>query len=235
MDALGLDNEPLLTVIIPVYNEVATIDTLLSRVVASSIRKQVIIVDDGSTDGTSEKLMAWKLSTDLEILSRDRNLGKGAAIRTALSRARGQFTLIQDADLEYSPTDYDQLLKPLFSGAADVVYGSRYKGKTMPWTVFRCAVVIINTVVLVLFGHRITDEATCYKVFKTSHLRLMKLECVGFEFCPEVTAKCFRLRLRLIELSIQYSPRGRREGKKISFRDAITAIKTLWKWRKWVP
>jgi len=165
-------------------------------------------------------------------------MGKGRAIRTALAAAKGQFTIIQDADLEYWPEDYPRLLEPLLAGEAVVVYGSRYLRESVTkrrFTVFRFGVSLLNVAVRVLYGVRLTDEATCYKVFPTEVLRAMDLECERIEFCPEVTAKACRMGLRIAEVPVRYNARTKKEGKKIRWRDGLTAIWTLWKWRNWQP
>jgi len=255
--------EPLLSVIVPVYNEVATVDEILRRVVEAQAPgdKEIIVVDDGSTDRTAEVLEKWEGHPQVVLLQHTANRGKGAAIRTGLEHARGRFTLIQDADLEYDPADYARLLEPLLSGKADAVYGSRRLGEKVfgcerqseenrrkpLW--MRCwfgrlrelvnpfyhGVTLLNIMVRLLYRAKITDEATCYKVFPTEVLRAMELECERFEFCPEVTAKAVRLGLRIVEVPIHYQGRSLREGKKIRFRDGLVAIATLWKYRRWRP
>jgi glycosyltransferase involved in cell wall biosynthesis len=226
----------LLTVIVPVFNEARTIDELLRRVLAAPFDKQVVVVDDGSTDGTRRRLNRWEGSPQLTVAYHARNRGKGAAVRTGLRNARGLFTLVQDADLEYDPRDYGSVLSPLVEGQAKVVYGSRYLGpntRTDAQWRFRCGVTLLNYLVRLLYGVRLTDEATCYKAFPTDILRRMELRCERFEFCPEVTAKACRMGLAIQEVPIRYSPRTAKEGKKIGMRDGIAAIRELWKWRNW--
>ena len=229
----------LLTVIVPVYNEAVTIDALLRQVIAAPYQKQVIVVDDGSCDGSEKVLQAWEGYPSLTILRHLVNRGKGAAIRTGLERARGKFTLIQDADLEYDPVEYTRLLSPLIAGQAEVVYGSRYLSggapNRPPWTLNRLGVVALNLWLRLLYGVRLTDEATCYKVFPTEILRRMDLACEGFEFCPEVTAKASRLGLKIHEVSISYRPRKVSDGKKIRWKDGVKAAATLWWYRYWSP
>jgi dolichol-phosphate mannosyltransferase len=229
----------LLTVIVPVYNEAGTVDRLLQRVLAVPCQKQIIVMDDGSTDQTPLILERWQAHQQVEILRHPHNRGKGAAIRTALAKARARFTIIQDADLEYDPQDYSRLLEPLLTGRADVVYGSRYVRKDSschpPWSLFRLGVVLLNLCVRFWYGVRLTDEATCYKVFPTSLLRAMDLKCEEFEFCPEVTAKACRMGLVIHEVPIHYWPRGKDEGKKIRWRDGLAAVAALWRWRHWQP
>jgi glycosyltransferase involved in cell wall biosynthesis len=229
----------LLTVIVPVYNEAATIAQLLAHVLAAPVPKQVVIVDDGSDDGTSDLLQKWIGHREVVLLRHAHNRGKGAAIRTALAYARGRFTLIQDADLEYFPGDYPSLLEPLLRGEAQVVFGSRYlahtghAAATARWC--RYGVGLLNLCVRLLYGVRLTDEATCYKVFPTDLLRAMDLRCERFEFCPEVTAKACRMGLPIVEVPIRYRPRGRAAGKKLRCYDGIQALGNLWKWRSWSP
>jgi glycosyltransferase involved in cell wall biosynthesis len=228
-----------LSVVIPVYNEVGTIDELLRRVLAAPYPKQVIVVDDGSTDGTAEALERWEGHPQLVLLQHSRNRGKGAAIRTGLDHAEGRYTIVQDGDLEYDPDDYPAVIEPLLSGEAEVVYGSRYlrppDGRPRRWSLSRCGVSALNLCARLLYGARLTDEATCYKAFPTAMLRAMDLECERFEFCPEVTAKACRLGVRIREVPIRYSARGRRGGKKIRWTDGLQALGTLWRWRKWRP
>jgi dolichol-phosphate mannosyltransferase len=226
-----------LTVIVPVYNEVGTIDELLRRVLAAPYNKQVIVVDDGSTDGTVELLEKWEGHPQVELLQHSKNRGKGAAIRTGLEHAEGRFTIIQDGDLEYDPEDFPRLIGPLLSGEAQVVYGSRYLrregGPCQHWRLLRFGVSCLNVCVRLLYGARLTDEATCYKAFPTALLRAMELECERFEFCPEVTAKACRLGLTIREVPISYDARGVQAGKKIRFRDGLAAMAALWRWRRW--
>lgn len=225
---------PLLSVIVPVYNEAATVDAVLQRVVETPYSKEVIVVDDGSTDGTADVLRRWSERPGVRVLRHETNRGKGAAIRTGLEQVRGRFVLVQDADLEYDPQDYPRLVERLMAGAP-VVYGSRYLGGRGPWTPHRLGVMLLNWCVRWWYGAEITDEATCYKAFSAHVLRAMELECQRFEFCPEVTAKALRMGLRIVEVPIRYRPRSRRQGKKLRFRDGIEAVKTLWRLRRWVP
>jgi dolichol-phosphate mannosyltransferase len=226
----------LLTVIVPVFNEAGTVEEMLRRVLAAPYDKQVIVVDDGSTDGTTTLLEKWE--GKVELLRHSRNRGKGAAIRTGLEHVRGRFVIIQDADLEYDPRDYPRLIEPLLRGEAQVVYGSRYlrnlrRGEGKPGRLFRWGVSVLNLCVRLWYGVRLTDEATCYKAVPTSLLRQMDLQCERFEFCPEVTAKICRLGLRILEVPIHYHPRTVEAGKKIRWRDGWDALATLWQWRNW--
>jgi len=231
----------LLTVLVPVYNEAQTIDELLKRVLAAPYPMQVVVVDDGSTDGTAARLAAWESESGVEVWHHPTNRGKGAAIRTGLEHARGRFTIIQDADLEYDPGDYPRLIEPLRSGQAQVVYGSRaldepgQPRRKRNWCLFRFGVKLLNLCLRMVYGVRLTDEATCYKAFPTAALRDMQLECERFEFCPEVTAKACRMGLQITEVPIRYQPRSFDEGKKIRWTDGLQAFATLWRWRKWRP
>lgn len=218
------------SVIVPVYNEVENLDDLLRAVVASPVKKEIIVVDDGSTDGTREKLRALPAIDDLTILFHERNCGKGASIRTALAHARGEYVLIQDSDLEYDPSDYPALLAPLESGEANVVYGVRPDRPERGLRFFLGAKFLTHLTNL-LYGADIHDEATCYKVLRRSVLAQMELECRRFEFCPEVTAKLCRMHEKIAEVPISYHPRSALQGKKIRHADGWLAIWTLIRYR----
>jgi dolichol-phosphate mannosyltransferase len=218
------------SVIVPVYNEVSHVDDLLRAIHASPVKKEIIIVDDGSTDGTREKLEALPPSDDVTIVFHERNYGKGAAIRTALAYARGEYILIQDSDLEYDPQDYSALLKPLEEGKANVVYGVRPDRPERGLHFFLGAKLLTHLANL-LYGAGIHDEATCYKVIRRSLLEQMQLECHRFEFCPEVTAKLCLLGVSIAEVPISYHPRSATEGKKIRHSDGWQAIWTLIRYR----
>ena len=212
--------------IVPVYNEVAHIDELLRAIHASPVRKEIIIVDDGSTDGTREKLRAMPLTNDVTVVFHEKNCGKGAAIRTALAYARGEYVLIQDSDLEYDPQDYPLLLRPLEENRTNVVYGVRPDRPERGLRFFLGAKLLTHLTNL-LYGAGIHDEATCYKVFRRSLLAQLQLRCRRFEFCPEVTAKLCRMGEKIAEAPISYAPRSSGEGKKIRHADGWLAIWTL--------
>lgn len=225
--------DPTLSVIIPCYNEQRTILTILERVQAVSIAKEIIVVDDGSTDGTRELLAA--LVADLPgvtVLFHEGNRGKGAAVATGLARAIGRVVIIQDADLEYDPEEYGAVIAPILAGEAEVVYGSRnlqpnhYSYRSFYWG-GRLVTLVAN----VLYGSRLTDEATCYKAFALPVIQGLHLESAGFEFCPEVTAKLLRQGYAIREVPISYHARPREEGKKIRASDGLRAIWTLLKYR----
>jgi dolichol-phosphate mannosyltransferase len=218
------------SVIVPVYNEAAHVDELLQAIHASPVKKEIIIVDDGSTDGTREKLQAMPLADDVTVVFHEGNCGKGAAIRTALEYARGEYVLIQDSDLEYDPQDYSALLRPLELGKANVVYGVRPDRPERGLRFFLGAKLLTHLANL-LYGAGIHDEATCYKVFRRSVISQISLECHRFEFCPEVTAKLCRMGEKIAEVPISYTPRSAGEGKKIRHSDGWLAIWTLLRYR----
>jgi len=218
---------------VPVYNERATLEALLLRVLAVPVDKEVVVVDDGSRDGTRELLAELATRLPIRALLHERNRGKGAAIRTALAEARGEIVIIQDADLEYDPEDYPRLIAPIVRGETNVVYGSRYLSheNPLPLTHFKVAVLLLNAMANLLYGTRLTDEATCYKVFRASLLKSLPLDCVRFEFCPEVTARVAKRGERILEIPIRYHYRTREQGKKIGWRDGFEAIWTLLRYR----
>ena len=225
----------LLSVIIPAYQEERTIREVLRRVAAVDIEalgfsKEILVCDDGSTDATCAAVEEVAADDDrIHLLRHPENRGKGAAIRTALAKATGDFCLIQDADLEYEVSDYPALLEPLTRGAL-VVYGSRFRARRRPEGMHTANFVanrILTTTANVLYGLSITDEATCFKVFETELLRSLELECNGFEFCPEVTAKLGRRRIKIAEVPISYRARNIAEGKKVRWTDGFEAIWVL--------
>ncbi|MGA9389016.1 MAG: glycosyltransferase family 2 protein [Candidatus Sulfotelmatobacter sp.] len=218
------------SVIVPVYNEAAHLDELMKAIHASPVRKEIIIVDDGSTDGTRERLQSMSLADDVTVIFHQKNFGKGAAIRTALEYARGEFVLIQDSDLEYDPQDYPSLLRPLELGRANVVYGVRPDRPARGLRFFLGAKLLTHLANL-LYRAGIHDEATCYKVFRRSVIAQVRLECRRFEFCPEVTAKLSRMGEKIAEVPVKYSPRSAGEGKKIRHSDGWLAIWTLLRYR----
>jgi dolichol-phosphate mannosyltransferase len=226
--------QPLLSVIVPVYNEMPTIERLLHRLLAAPYPdKEILIVDDGSDDGTAAVLERWTSHPHVLVLRHAANRGKGAAVRTALAHAHGVFTIIQDADLEYDPDEWPRLIEPLRRGEACVVYGSRYlhPARSLPWSKFRLAVWLLNLLVYLLYGRRLSDEATCYKAMPTALFRALDLRAQRFELCAEITAKVCRLGLPILEVPISYQPRTAADGKKIRWRDACTAFWTLLAWR----
>jgi dolichol-phosphate mannosyltransferase len=218
------------SVIVPIYNEAAHIDELLQAIHASPVKKEIILVDDGSTDGTREKLRAAPLEDDVTVIFHEKNCGKGAAIRTALKYARGEYVLIQDSDLEYDPQDYPALLRPVEEGRTNVVYGVRPDRPERGVRFFLGAKLLTHLTNL-LYGAGIHDEATCYKLFRRSLISKIGLECHRFEFCPEVTAKLCRMGEKIAEVPIRYQPRSAGQGKKIRHSDGWLAIWTLLRFR----
>jgi glycosyltransferase involved in cell wall biosynthesis len=210
-----------------------TIEEILRRVRAVAIAKEVIIVDDGSTDGTREFLRSVEREDGFKIIFHARNKGKGAAIRTAIPNVTGDIVIIQDADLEYDPQDYPRIIAPIVEGRAGVVYGSRHPGfrNYVPFTRFGAAGLILTVMTNVLYGARITDEPTCYKAFRTDVLKGLPLKCERFEFCPEVTAKLRKRGHRIHEVPISFRARSVKEGKKIGWKDGIEAVLILIKYR----
>jgi glycosyltransferase involved in cell wall biosynthesis len=217
-----------LSVIIPAYNERATIEELLRRVREVPIEKEILVVDDASTDGTPERVEALA-GPDLRLLRHARNRGKGAAIRTALPHTRGAIVLIQDADLEYDPGEYARLVAPIERGEADVVYGSRFleRGRRTTglghYAVNRFLTALSN----LMTGLRLTDMETCYKVFRGDLVRGLPLVSERFEIEPELTWRAARAGARFREVPIRYAERGYRAGKKIGWRDGVRAVATI--------
>ena len=224
-----------LSVIIPIRNERDTIREVIDRVLASPVEKEVIVVDDGSTDGTTEILRELEgRFSQLRVIYRKVNEGKGAAIRAAIPEVRGDYVIIQDGDLEYDPQEYPKMLRPMIEQGADVVYGSRFlesrPAMQLPNRVINW---LLARMVRFLYGSRITDEATCYKLFRREVLQGIPLTCRRFEFCPEVTAKALRRGFKIVEVPIRYEARTFAEGKKIRWTDGVEAIWTLLKYRFW--
>jgi glycosyltransferase involved in cell wall biosynthesis len=224
-----------ISIIVPVYNEKDTIREILKKIEQVSLDKEIIVVDDGSSDGTKDILEKIR-EHDLTILYNKINRGKGYAIRKGIEHVKGDIVLIQDADLEYNPNDYAALVEPIISGRADVVYGSRWLKHGLnnaPVNLFRFGRWFLTVLTNLLYGIKITDEPCCYKVFKTKVIKNIPLVCERFEFCPEVTAKLSRRGYKICEVPVSYRPRTFQEGKKIRFRDGLEAVATLLKYRFW--
>jgi dolichol-phosphate mannosyltransferase len=202
-------------------------------VLAVPIDKEVLVVNDGSRDGSREVLDGLARRLPIRVFHHERNRGKGAAIRTALAEARGEVVVIQDADLEYDPEEFPRLLEPILRGETNVVYGSRYLGRQneLPFTPFKLAVLMLTSLANLLYGTRLTDEATCYKMFRASVIRPLPLRCERFEFCPEVTARVAKRGERIVEIPIRYHFRTKAQGKKIGWRDGFEAFYTLIRYR----
>jgi len=226
--------EPLLSVVIPAFNEVATIDRILAAVRAVDLDTEIIVVDDFSTDGTRARLQQLEAESDprLRVLYHDQNQGKGAALRTGFAAARGQFVVVQDADLEYDPSDFPKLLEPLLQGRADVVFGSRFLNNDRlhafnPWQ-------LRGNRILTAFSNmftrlQLTDMETCYKVFPREIIQRIPIREQRFGFEPEITAKLSRYQLngrplRFQEVAVSYRGRTNREGKKIGWKDGFRAL-----------
>ena len=223
----------LLSVIVPVYNERTTLTEILRRMRAVELPmdREIIIVDDGSSDGTDKVLSAMEDST-VRVLHHTGNLGKGAAIRTGMGVVRGDLVLIQDADLEYDPEDWPKLLHPMLRGRAKVVYGSRFTGERKNmlywhWLGNRFLSLVTN----VLYNTTLSDMETCYKLFDRTVIDGIKIESDRFDFEPEITAKVLRRGYRIYEVPVSYNGREFDEGKKITWRDGFGALKTLLKYR----
>jgi glycosyltransferase involved in cell wall biosynthesis len=227
-----------LSILVPVYNEERTVAELLDRVLATDVgaEKEIIVVDDASTDRTPEILHAFR--DRVHLIRHERNRGKGAALRTALAHATGDFIVPQDADLEYEPADLRALLPTAQERRARVVYGSRrlhQANRQYSALSFYLGGILVTWVGNLLYGLRLTDEPTCYKMVDRRLIERMGLTCERFEFCAEVTAKAARLGEKIVEVPILYRPRHLKEGKKIRAKDGWETIQTLLRYRRWEP
>jgi glycosyltransferase involved in cell wall biosynthesis len=222
-----------ITVLIPAYNEKNTIQEITKRVQAMKLADEIIIVDDGSTDGTRSLLAEMDGKGNVHVILHEKNQGKGAAVRTGISAATGDVLIIQDADLEYDPREYPNLLKPILEGVADVVYGSRFLGAPHRAILFWNMVAnhILTFMTNILYNTILTDMETGYKVFKREVVAEIKIHAKRFDFEPEFTAKILKKKVRIYEVPITFNPRDYNEGKKIKMQDAFEAVWTLLKYR----
>ena len=217
-----------ISILMPIFNEAPLLESVLERVVAVPMDKELILVDDHSTDGTVDILRRLEGRPGFQVLYHTVNQGKGAAIRTGLQAVTGDVVIIQDADFEYDPAEIPQVVAPILEGRVRVVFGSRFKGRIVGMRLpNRVANWILAALTSVLYGARLSDEATAYKAFQSDLICRLPLRCRRFEFCPEVTALALRLGERIAEVPITYRARTFEEGKKIGWRDFITAIRYL--------
>jgi glycosyltransferase involved in cell wall biosynthesis len=214
-----------LSVVIPVYNEIATIEEILNRVKSVSLEKEIIVVEDASTDGTREWLQKLD-DPDIKVFFHDKNRGKGAALRTGFEEVAGEIVIVQDADLEYDPREYDRLIEPIIDGRADVVYGSRFTGGPQRVLFFWHYVgnKFLTLLSNMLTNLNLSDMETCYKIFRAELLEKITITSDRFGFEPEITAKFARLHCRIYEVPISYSGRNYEEGKKITWKDGLAAF-----------
>ncbi len=222
-----------LSVLVPVYNERDTVRDVLDAIKATGLATEIVVVDDGSTDGTRDVLAGLDGDPLVRVLLHDQNAGKGAALRTAMQAATGDVLLVQDADLEYHPRQYPQLLAPIQAGQTDVVYGSRFLAGD-PEGIMRSSLLANKFLTLmtnVLFGNRLTDMETCYKVFRREVLDGISLRANRFDFEPEFTAKLLKRGIRIVEVPVEFSPRAYAEGKKIGAWDGVQAVWALIRYR----
>ncbi len=222
----------ILTIIIPVYNEVSTVEEVLSRVQATPYDKQIIIIDDCSTDGTREKIRAIS-DANVEKYFHEHNMGKGAAIATGFSKAKGDVILIQDADLEYDPAEYGALLRPILEGRADVVFGSRFVGYPRRVLYFwhQLGNQFLTLLANMLNDLNLSDMETGYKVFTREVLQSFQIKSKRFGFEPEFTAKVAKRKFRIFEVPISYYGRTYKQGKKITWRDGLAAFYWIFRYR----
>ena len=228
----GVIKDPLLSVVMPAFNERETIEEIIRRVLAVPIRTQLIVVDDCSTDGTRDILARLQPELGFTLLLQPRNRGKGAALRRGFEVVEGDLVVIQDADLEYSPEEFPSLIELICEGRADVVYGSRFLGRHRVFLFTHYAGNLLLTFLTnVLYNTMLTDMETCYTVMRTEVLRSMELHANGFGIEPELTAKIFKRGYRVYEVPITYDGRGYDEGKKIGWRDGVVALWVLVRYR----
>lgn len=222
----------LLSIVIPVFNEAGTLETILARVRELDVPQEIVIVDDHSSDGTRSILSQYENEPNIHVITKPQNQGKGAALRTGFAQAGGDIIVIQDADLEYNPNDIPALLEPILNDQADVVYGSRYYGERVndQSRIHRWGNQLLTWASNRTTGLKLTDMETCYKAFRREAIRGLVLEQDRFGFEPEVTAKLARRGYRFVEVPIRYDARGYREGKKIGWRDLLNALFCIWRY-----
>ena len=220
-----------LSVIIPVFNEEATVVEVIRRVLTSPLVTEVLVVDDGSSDGTASALRSMVFPDYVHCFTHPTNRGKGAAIRTGVAEASQDIIIVQDADFEYDPRDYATVLEPILDGRADVVYGSRFLTKRSQAFWLDLANRLLTLGTNVLYGAHLTDMETCYKAFRADVLKSMRIRSDRFDFEPEITAKVLRGHYRVVEVPISYQRRGYESGKKIRLRDAFMAVRALVRFR----
>ena len=222
-----------LSVIMPIYNEIHTLEEIIQRVEKTGLASEIILVDDGSVDGTRELVSNYQEKPGFVVILHEKNQGKGAAVKTGFGAASGDVFIIQDADLEYDPREYKKLLEPIEEGMADVVYGSRFLGASRRVAMFWHMVAnkLLTLMTNILYDTILSDMETGYKVFRKEVVEDMTIHAKRFEFEPEFTAKILKRKYRIFEVPITFNPRDYSEGKKIGLRDAFEAIWTLIKYR----
>jgi glycosyltransferase involved in cell wall biosynthesis len=232
----AIPSEPLLTVVMPAYNEIKTLEEVVKRVLNVGLPVEIIMVDDGSTDGTRELMDELVVKYGVRSIKHEKNQGKGAALQTGFQHATGDLVIVQDADLEYDPDDYHMILRPFLEQNADVVYGSRYLvgryTRVHPYYHYmgnRFLTMVSN----IFTGLKLTDMETCYKCFKRDVVQDLKITSKRFTVEPEITARIAKKRLKIFEVPISYLGRDYAEGKKIGWKDGVAAIYSIIKFRFW--
>lgn len=215
-----------LSIIIPVFNEEHTILAILQRVqdvqLPAGISREIIIVDDGSIDGTRQRIQNHRSHHPTKVIHKEKNQGKGSALKTGIQHATGDIILIQDADLEYDPSEYPNLIEPIITQKTSVVYGSRFKGRIKNMTLTnRLANMITNLTLTLLYGHRLTDANTCFKLYRRDLIKDLEIRSDGFDFEPELTAKLLRMKIKIHEVPINYEARDKKSGKKMTWGKAL--------------